>query len=178
MKEKSIFISETCTEKMAIINFLLLNKKRNLPRKVAQVSPFINHMKLIYGGEDLIESDIVFPFKNIPYNHPDGFKKATYKRYDYTVVAPDNVATFGYPRPKYENRLHAARDLYYDHGEPIYAMADSIVQSVSGYFRKTKQMTIEHEYEIKKGYKMVIRYAEIKNPLFKAGQKVKKGEKI
>ena len=35
---------------MAIINFILLKKNLNLPREVAQVSPFVEHMKLITGA--------------------------------------------------------------------------------------------------------------------------------
>lgn len=35
---------------MAIINFLLLKKPENLPRKVVQVEAFVNHMQLIYGN--------------------------------------------------------------------------------------------------------------------------------
>ena len=35
---------------MAIINFILLSKSKDLPRKVVQMSPFVNHMKLITGN--------------------------------------------------------------------------------------------------------------------------------
>ena len=141
------------------------------------MTAFIRQMRLMY-GDDGIESDIIFPFKNIPYNHPDAYKKTSYKAYDYTVKkASNNPTTFGAPRNP-GNRLHAARDLYFSDKEPIYSMANGIVKSVSKYYRQTKQITIEHDYEIVKGSKIVARYGEVINVTVNQGDEVKKGQKI
>ncbi|WP_159245465.1 M23 family metallopeptidase [Tenacibaculum maritimum] len=80
--------------------------------------------------------------------------------------------TFGYKRPS--NRIHAARDLYYEVGESIYAMDDGIVKSVYAFYYDTWAIEIEHSYEYKKGKKLYVRYGEVS----KNNIKVKKGDKI
>ncbi len=126
---------------------------------------------------ELGKRKMLFPFKSIPLNHPDKFKNDSYKRYDYNKKE-DNAASFGYRRGS--NRIHAACDLYYEIGEPIYAIEDGIVKAVYPFYYDTWAIEIEHDYEYKKGYKLYVRYGEVSknNIKVKAGQKVLKGEKI
>ena len=158
---------------MAIINFILLKKNKNLPSKSVQVEAFVEHMKLITGGDDLI-----FPFRSIPLNHPDGFKNNSYKSYNY-FDHETNATTFGYKRNP-GMRIHAARDLYYEVGEPIYAIADGVVKKVYEFYLDTYAIEIEHEYEYVKGHKLYVRYGEVSknNIKVKVGDKVFQGDKI
>ncbi|UII28971.1 M23 family metallopeptidase [Fulvivirga maritima] len=137
---------------------------------------FVEHMKRIY-PQSKVSSNIIFPCKSVPLNHPKGFKSNSYKNYDYTLET-SNPATFAAKRGS--NRLHAARDLYYEVGEPIYAMADGKVIEVKSFYNDTFEITIEHDYEIVKGFKMIVRYGEVNknNILVKVGDTVKKGQHI
>ncbi|MFK8267020.1 M23 family metallopeptidase [Capnocytophaga cynodegmi] len=115
---------------------------------------WVEQMKRVFSNGELI-----FPFKKIPLNHPKGFKNDSYKKYDYTK---DNTwaAPFGVARDSV--RLHAARDLYYEVGEPIYAIADGIVTSIHYYYDTTYAIVIEHDYEYKEGHKLIVLYGEVK----------------
>ncbi|MBE7661050.1 M23 family metallopeptidase [Tenacibaculum finnmarkense genomovar finnmarkense] len=120
---------------------------------------------------------LLFPFKTIPLNHPDGFKNDNYKKYNYTLEE-DNAATFGYYRGT--NRIHAARDLYYELKEPIYTIYDGVVKNVYSFYLDTWAIEIEHDYEHKSGYKLYVRYGEVgkNNILVKTGDKVIRGQQI
>ncbi|ATA67553.1 hypothetical protein CGC48_02250 [Capnocytophaga cynodegmi] len=117
------------------------------------------------------KSELIFPFKKIPLNHPKGFKNNSYKVYDYTLNESKSP-TFGVVREG--GRLHAARDLYYDIGEPIYAIADGIVKDVYFYYYNTYAIVIEHDYEYKGGHRLIVLYGEVS----KEGIKVKVGDKV
>jgi len=131
--------------------------------------------KLQHGG-------LLFPFNSIPQNHPDNFKTKYYKPYNYRLTE-HKASTFGVLRSS--TRIHAARDLYSDVGESIYAIADGVVTDVHKFYRDTWRIEIEHEYEVKisktKGHKMIVRYGEVKKGsaiLVKIGDKVSRGQKI
>lgn len=123
--------------------------------------------------------ELLFSFRTIPLNHPDGFKTKAYKNFDYTLKE-DNAATFGYKRGNPSVRLHAARDLYYEVDEPIYAIANGIVKNIQKFYRDTWVIEIEHEYQQIKGYNIVVRYGEVhKNGiLIKEGDRVIRGQQI
>jgi len=120
---------------------------------------------------------LFFPLGKMPLNHSRGYKKSSYKDYDYTNMA-NRAAPFGKPRST--TRLHAGCDLYGDPGDPIFAIDDGVVNSVSSYYNDTWQVTIVHEFEIKKGHKVIARYGEVNknNILVSVGDKVTKGQKI
>ncbi len=124
-----------------------------------------------------IVGDLLFPFKTMPLNHPDSLKNSSYASYDYTKNEA-NAATFAYRRGS--NRLHAARDLYYDVGEPIYAITSGKVLNVSAFYWDTWVIDIEHDYEHISGHKIIVRYGEVNknNILVKKGDKVARGAKI
>ncbi|WP_452219925.1 M23 family metallopeptidase, partial [Lacinutrix salivirga] len=129
------------------------------------------------GGFKLETPGLLFPFKVIPQNYPGNYKTKQYKDYDYTVHEK-NAATFGYTRGT--NRIHAARDLYTDVNESIYAIADGIVKASENFYMDTDVLVIEHYYEHVKGNNIVVRYGEIdKNTIkVKVGDKVTRGQKI
>lgn len=136
---------------------------------------FENYFKLETPG-------LLFPFNIIPLNHPDNFKNKYYKPYNYRLKE-HRAPTFGVLRSAL--RIHAARDLYSDVGEPIYAIADGVVTNIDKFYRDTWRIEIEHEYEVKfarkKGHRMVVRYGEVKKGsaiLVKKGQRVFRGDKI
>ncbi|QXP58597.1 M23 family metallopeptidase [Olleya sp. HaHaR_3_96] len=140
------------------------------------------------GGFKLETPGLLFPFRKMPQNHPDSLKNAKYDSYNYHYNEK-NAATFAYGRRSKKTkkivRLHAARDLYYDVNEPIYAIADGIVKRVAFFYYDTWVIEIEHEYEAKiakiKGHKMLVRYGEVKKGsaiLVKEGEKVTRGQKI
>lgn len=93
-------------------------------------------------------------------------------------MSESNAATFGYKRP--DNRIHAARDLYFDVDEPIYAIDGGTVKQVSAFYYDTWVIEIEHDYEHVKGKKIMVRYGEVNKDgiLVKVGQRVEKGDKI
>ncbi|WP_459212524.1 M23 family metallopeptidase [Aquimarina rhabdastrellae] len=142
---------------------------------------FDNRPNLWYYGEgnwfEIEKAGLLFPFKSIPLNHPEGFKNDNYKPYDYTLHET-KAPTFGYKRGS--SRIHAARDLYYEIGEPIYAIDDGVVKNVYSFYYDTWAIEIEHEYEYKSGYKLYVRYGEVSknNIKVKKGDIVKKGDKI
>jgi len=106
-------------------------------------------------------------------NHPDG-----YKNYDYTKNEK-NSATFGYRRNP-GMRIHAARDLYYEIDEPIYAIANGVVKRIKAFYWDTWVIEIEHEHQHVKGHNIMVRYGEVnKNGvLVKVGDKVVRGQEI
>ncbi|WP_055446352.1 M23 family metallopeptidase [Lacinutrix mariniflava] len=120
---------------------------------------------------------LLFPFQTIPLNHPDGFKNDNYIKYDYTLHEK-KAPTFGVLRSS--TRIHAARDLYYELNEPIYAIANGVVTDVHSFYRDTWRIEIEHEYQKIKGFDLVVRYGEVNknNILVKKGDYVKRGQKI
>ena len=120
---------------------------------------------------------LLFPFRTIPLNHPDGFKNNSYKSYDYTLHEA-KAPTFGVLRSS--TRIHAARDLYYELNEPIYAITNGIVKEIHSFYRDTWRIEIEHEYEHVKGYNIMVRYGEVNknNILVKKGEYVKRGQPI
>ena len=122
-------------------------------------------------------NSLIFPFHKLPLNHPEGFKNDKYTNYDYTLTEK-NVATFGYKRGS--NRIHAARDLYYDIGEPIYAICDGIVKNVYAFYYDTWAIEIEHDYEYVQGHNLYVRYGEVSkhNIMVKIGDKISQGDKI
>ena len=129
-------------------------------------------VKLQHGG-------LLFPFHTMPQNHPDSYKNIKYKYYDYTFHEK-NAATFGYRRNP-GMRLHAARDLYYNAGEPIFAITDGVVKRIADFYYDTWVIEIEHEYNYIKGYKLMVRYGEVKKEtsiLVKVGDTVERGQKI
>ena len=130
-------------------------------------------------GINQIKNDgkLLFPFHKTPLNHPDGFKNKDYNGYDYTLNE-SNAATFGYKRP--DNRIHGARDLYYEVDELIYAIDGGTVKQVSAFYYDTWVIEIEHDYEHVKGKKIMVRYGEVNKDgiLVKVGQRVEKGDKI
>ncbi|MHA7059414.1 hypothetical protein ACWGOQ_0019460 [Aquimarina sp. M1] len=65
---------------------------------------------------------LLFPFRTMPLNHTDGFKNKDYKDWKYRLHET-NAPTFGYRRNP-GIRIRAARDLYYELNEPIYAIFD------------------------------------------------------
>ncbi|HLW06275.1 MAG TPA: M23 family metallopeptidase, partial [Marinilabiliaceae bacterium] len=144
-------------------------------------SPVVYHFNPAAFLEQLrrVEGGLFFPLRSIPYNHPDNFKTEAYKRYDYTDYTK-RAAPFGCPRDS--SRLHAACDLYTNVGEQIYSIADGKVLSVTKFYMDTWQITIEHDYELVPGYKMVVRYGEVsKSPgdiFVKQGEVVRKGQLI
>lgn len=119
----------------------------------------------------------MFPFQSMPLNHPQNLKNETYAAYDYTNKEA-NAATFGYRRGK--DRIHAARDLYYDVDEPIYAIYGGTVKLVYKYYNDTYAIEIEHDYEYKKGFKLFALYGEVNKSgiLVKEGDIVKRGDPI
>ena len=121
---------------------------------------------------------LLFPFRTIPLNHTDGFKNISYKVWNYELHET-KAPTFGYKRNP-GMRLHAARDLYYDINEPIYAIFDGIVKRKKLFYLDTWVIEIEHDYEYKKGYKLMVRYGEVNknNILVNIGDKVTRGQKI
>ena len=124
-----------------------------------------------------IVGELLFPFKSMPLNHPDSLKNNDYANYDYTK-SEANAATFAYRRG--ENRLHAARDLYYNEGEPVYAITSGKVLNVSSFYWDTWVIDIEHDYEHVEGHKIIVRYGEVSKDdiLVKKGDKVARGAKI
>ncbi len=134
-------------------------------------------------GLEVGKGSLLFPFKSIPLNHPKGFKNKNYERYDYTENE-DNATTFAYGRKNKKTgkvvRLHAARDLYTEVGEPIYAIYDGIVKKVYSFYNDTWAIEIEHDYEHKNGYKLYVCYGEVHQDdiLVKAGDKVVRGQQI
>ena len=90
-----------------------------------------------------------------------------------------NAATFGYRRNP-GMRIHAARDLYYELNEPIYAIFGGIVTRKKSFYLDTWVIEIEHDFEYKKGHKLMVRYGEVdKNKiLVNVGDKVKRGQQI
>jgi len=121
--------------------------------------------------------ELLFPFRTIPLNHPDGFKNDTYKVWNYELHEM-KAPTFGVLRSS--TRIHAARDLYYEVDEPIYAIANGFVKEIHSFYRDTWRIEIEHEYQHKKGYNIIVRYGEVnKNGiLVKVGDKVMRGQQI
>ncbi len=142
-------------------------------------NPVVYHFHPVAFVEQMrrMEKKLIFPLSKIPLNHPQNFKNSDYKQYDYTIFSK-TAAPFGQTRNT--DRLHAACDLYGTSGEPILAIADGTVISVSFFYYDTYQITIEHDFEIVKGHKLVVRYGEVhkNNILVKTGQKVKQGQKI
>ena len=144
-------------------------------------SPVVHHFNPAAFLEQMrrVEGGLFFPLRSIPYNHPDNFKTEAYKEYDYTDYTK-RAAPFGCERDL--DRLHAACDLYTEVGEQIYSIADGKVLSVTKFYMDTWQITIEHDYELVPGYKMVVRYGEVsKSPgdiFVKQGEVVRKGQLI
>ncbi len=101
------------------------------------------------------------------------------KPYDYTLHE-HRAPTFGYRRGTPSIRLHAARDLYYDAEEPIYAIADGTTKRVYEFYLDTYAIEVEHNYEHVKGHKLYVRYGEVSknNILVKVGEEVKQGDQI
>ena len=124
-----------------------------------------------------IVGSLLFPFKTMPFNHPESFKNRSYEYYDYTATET-NATTFGYRRGS--NRIHAARDLYYDVGEPIYAITSGRVLRVSPFYWDTWVIEVEHDYEHVPGHKVVARYGEVNknNILVSVGDSIARGQKI
>ena len=120
---------------------------------------------------------LLFLFRSIPLNHPDGFKNEHYNEYNYKLCE-HKASTFGVLRSK--TRIHVARDLYYEVDEPIYAIYDGIVKNVYPFYYDTWAIEIEHDYEYKSGYKLYVRYGEVsKNDiLVKKGDSVIRGQQI
>ncbi len=149
---------------------------KNLPSQVWHFNPiaFVEHMRKL-------EDKLIFPCKKIPLNHPDNYKTGAYASYDYTKHEK-NCACFGYYRTTNGviTRLHAARDLYFELNEPIYAIADGVVKEIHGFYQDTWRVEIEHNYEIIPGHKIIVRYGEVSKNNIKVheGQIVKKGQQI
>lgn len=124
-----------------------------------------------------ITGDLLFPFKTMPLNHPDSLKNSAYGYYDYTKNQ-SNATTFAYRRGS--NRLHAARDLYYEVGEPVYAITSGRVLNVSPFYWDTWVIDVEHDYEHVAGHKIIVRYGEVNknNIQVQRGDIVARGEKI
>ncbi|MHA7059416.1 M23 family metallopeptidase [Aquimarina sp. M1] len=120
---------------------------------------------------------LLFPFRTIPLNHPDGFKNNFYTPFNYTL-REYKAPTFGVLRSS--TRIHAARDLYYELNEPIYSIADGVVKRVASFYWDTWVIEIEHEYQKKSGFNIMVRYGEVNknNILVKTGDKVVRGQKI
>ena len=142
-------------------------------------SPKVYHFHPIAFVEQMRRMGVrlFFPLGKIPLNHSRGYKNSAYKDYDYTNMA-NRAAPFGKPRST--TRLHAGCDLYGAPGDPIFAIDDGVVDSVSSYYNDTWQVTVVHEFEIKKGHKVIARYGEVNknNILVSVGDKVTKGQKI
>ncbi|AXT53805.1 hypothetical protein D1818_24385 [Aquimarina sp. BL5] len=121
---------------------------------------------------------LLFPFRSIPLNHPDGFKNNSYKVWNYRLHET-KAPTFGYKRNP-GMRIHAARDLYYEVKEPIYAIFDGVVKRKKDFYLDTWVIEIEHDFEYKKGHKLTVRYGEVNksNILVNVGDKVKRGQPI
>ncbi|QZT38993.1 M23 family metallopeptidase [Halosquirtibacter xylanolyticus] len=155
------------------------NTNKNLPARFFPKDSKVWHFHPIAFVEQMqrINPKLSFPLRKIPYNHPNNFKDNRYKAYDYTL--PSSIAApFGVVRGG--NRIHAACDLYGDPGDDVLAVADGKVISVTKYYNDTYQITIRHDFEIKKGVKMIVRYGEVhkNNIKVKVPDKVTKGQKI
>ncbi|WP_271783486.1 M23 family metallopeptidase [Aquimarina algiphila] len=177
-KEKAKLVKKLTTNLFISASCLVEDEEKDICYQILQ------HTKnkpvvLKHGG-------LLFPFKTMPLNHPDSLKNNSYTSWNYRLTE-HKASTFAYRRKKNGKivRLHAARDLYYDVKEPIYAIADGVVKRVAFFYYDTWVIEIEHEYEAKfaktKGHKIMVRYGEVKKGsaiLVKVGDKVTRGQKI
>lgn len=132
---------------MAIINFILLNKKENLPVKSAQVSAFVEHMKLIIGKEDIDLSD---PNKWISQFTQPRPKVACYRTS--VLVVSNYGATSGGLGDKLSEKYENGTNKYSNVIQPIIQMPDGSLKSTG-----EEKKAIEYiDKELERGHPVVI----------------------
>lgn len=137
-------------------------------KKIEVIIDFNSKDQILYSAilknpMPLIELKIEKPKDDDTYLFPLKVRTDSYKK---------GFAQFGSNRSK-GTRKHAGCDLYAPAGTEIRAMADGVVRSVYYFYSNTDAIEIVHKNHI-------IRYGEVKRgkSLFKAEQKVKKGQVI
>ena len=102
---------------------------------------------------------LVFPLKTAPLNNDWNSKSG--------------MGTFGANRSQ-GKRLHAGRDLYTSPNADVLSMGTGTVIEVKYFYSGTYQVTVQHDYEIESGTKMIVRYGELdsKSISVKVGDKV------
>ena len=115
---------------------------------------------------------LIFPLKNKPLN----YESTDFENYDFTEDQGDTMATYNANRSG--SRKHAARDLYTEALTEVVAMTKGRVLRVAYFYSGTYQVTIEHFYQHKEGYNLVLRYGEMDKDTIKVkvGDIVEQGD--